>query len=109
MTDSQDPTSCAHGNVSTVAGEFEHYDRLGPGCWHRAGGGRCMSWQALIEHVQSVAAGRAVARAARDIRAELVCCDVYERDRDTERAGRTHAICFWGEAGARIAEGGDTP
>lgn len=38
------------------------------------------------------------------IRAELVCCDVYERDHDTDRAGRTHAICFWGEAAARIAE-----
>jgi hypothetical protein len=44
------------------------------------------------------------ARIAYRIRAELVCCDVYERDHDTERAGETHAICFWGEAAARIAE-----
>lgn len=42
------------------------------------------------------------------IRAELVCCDVYERDHDTDRAGRTHPICFWGEAAARIAEEGST-
>lgn len=41
---------------------------------------------------------------ARKIRRELVCCDVYDRDAGTERAGRTHSICFWGEAAARIAE-----
>lgn len=41
---------------------------------------------------------------AYEIRAELVCCDIYERDHETDRAGRTHPICFWGEAGARIAE-----
>lgn len=40
------------------------------------------------------------------IRAELVCCDVYERDHGTERAGTRHAICFWGEAAARIVEYG---
>jgi hypothetical protein len=67
MTDIQDPKSCQHGNVTTVAGEFEHYDRLGPGCWHPVKGGQCRSWQALIEHVQSVAAARAEAR----VRAEL--------------------------------------
>ncbi len=44
------------------------------------------------------------ARIAYRIRAELVCCDVYERDSYTERAGREHPICFWGEAAARIAE-----
>jgi hypothetical protein len=52
------------------------------------------------------AGGRAAAEAiAHNIRAELVCCDIYDRDAGTERAGQTHAICFWGEAGARIAEG----
>lgn len=45
-----------------------------------------------------------VAEIARDIRRELVCCDVYERDQGTDRAGRTHPICFWGEAAARVAE-----
>lgn len=44
------------------------------------------------------------AQTAHRIRAELVCCDVYERDHDTDRAGTTHAICFWGEAAARLVE-----
>lgn len=38
------------------------------------------------------------------IRAELVCCDIYEQDVNTVRADTQHAICFWGEAAARIAE-----
>lgn len=41
---------------------------------------------------------------AYDIRAELVCCEVYDQDADTDRAGTRHEICFWGEAGARLAE-----
>jgi hypothetical protein len=40
---------------------------------------------------------------AYDIRAELVCCDAYEKYAYTAAAGTTHAICFWGEAAARIA------
>jgi hypothetical protein len=49
------------------------------------------------------------ARIAADIRRELVCCDVYDRDAGTDRAGREHPICFWGEAAGRIAldHGGD--
>jgi len=48
-------------------------------------------------------AGRVIAE---EIRRELVCCcNVYERDHGTSRGGATHAICFWGEAAARIAEG----
>lgn len=43
-------------------------------------------------------------RVAADIRAELVCCNIYDQDKSTDRAGTTHAICFWGEAAARIAE-----
>ncbi len=46
----------------------------------------------------------AAAKIALEIRRELVCCTVYDEDADTERAGQRHAICFWGEAGARIAE-----
>jgi hypothetical protein len=38
------------------------------------------------------------------IRAELVCCDIYEKTAWTDEAGRRHPICFWGEAAARIAE-----
>lgn len=41
---------------------------------------------------------------AYDIRAELVCCEIYDEDVDTDRAGTRHGICFWGEAAARIAE-----
>jgi hypothetical protein len=51
------------------------------------------------------------ARIAEEIRRELVCCDIYDRAEGShgailaaERAG--HAICFWGEAAARIAEKG---
>lgn len=36
---------------------------------------------------------------------EVVCCNIYDRDAGTNRAGERHAICFWGEAAARIAEG----
>jgi hypothetical protein len=51
------------------------------------------------------------AEIAYNIRAELVCCDIYERlstERDehgwrTERT-RGHHLCYWGEASARIAE-----
>lgn len=42
--------------------------------------------------------------AAYEIRAELVCCDIYDRDRGTARAGSHHALCFWGEASARLVE-----
>jgi hypothetical protein len=42
------------------------------------------------------------------IRAELVCCDIYERSHRDGTAELVsegpHSICFWGEAGARIAE-----
>jgi hypothetical protein len=60
---------------------------------------------------RGVAEGRrqATAKIAHEIRAELVCCEIYDKaegDEDAirklERAG--HGICFWGEAGARIAE-----
>ncbi len=42
---------------------------------------------------------------AYNIRAELVCCDAYERYRhnpdDAENAG--HGLCYWGEAAALVA------
>lgn len=47
---------------------------------------------------------RAGADIAERIRAELVCCDIFDLDAGSNRAGRTHAICFWGEASARLAE-----
>jgi len=54
----------------------------------------------------------AEARAAERIRNELVCCNIFERVNDlremTLAEARTstawHAICYWGEASARLAE-----
>lgn len=76
-------------------------------------------------HARGVAEGRARASAfiANEIRAELVCCDIYDRmaplrakmeasqDGGIEASGElddavgSHDICYWGEAAARIAEG----
>lgn len=63
----------------------------------------------IIERGVERAGRRAWREAAREIaheiRAELVCCDIYERIHGTEAVDTTpHQICFWGEAGARIAE-----
>lgn len=48
------------------------------------------------------------ARIAYRIRAELVCCDIFERSHRDGTAELIsegpHSICFWGEAAARIAE-----
>lgn len=45
------------------------------------------------------------------IRAELVCCDIFERvqrdggdDNAMGRANEWHEICYWGEAAARLVE-----
>lgn len=44
------------------------------------------------------------------IRADLVCCDIFERAHNTpdwEKASQgAHSLCYWGEAAARIADGG---
>lgn len=59
------------------------------------------------------------AKIAYDIRAELVCCDMYDKVQDIDKAMQAngdrlwdaedivgyHGICHWGEAAARIAEG----
>ncbi len=60
----------------------------------------------LVSQVQALSAQVSDIRQqiAEKIRAELVCCFIYDDDRGTSRAGRTHAICFWGEAAARLAE-----
>ena len=43
------------------------------------------------------------------IRAELVCCDIYDRVNDrgeqAEKSKGWHHLCYWGEASAQIAEG----
>ncbi len=42
-------------------------------------------------------------RIAEDIRGELVCCEAYD---GTGKYPQGHAICYWGEAAALIAERG---
>lgn len=43
------------------------------------------------------------------IRAELVCCEIFEQTHDTPAWVRAsqgpHSICYWGEAAARLAAG----
>lgn len=66
-------------------------------------------WKARAEsaEVEKVTAIQDFARhTAKQIRAELVCCDVYERNHGTNRGSDGHGICFWGEASARLVEGG---
>ena len=43
---------------------------------------------------------------AKQIRAELVCCDIYEQVKNGLKTmtNMDHDICYWGEAAARIAE-----
>lgn len=62
-----------------------------------------------VEHTNCLSAERSAAtnaltQAAQRIREELVCCDVYDKDAHTLRAGNVHPICFWGEACARLCE-----
>lgn len=43
------------------------------------------------------------------IRAELVCCDIYDRVQRREAQhpevnGSNHTLCYWGEAAAQLAE-----
>lgn len=85
--------------------------------YHRPGMAVCprcvsiaMAENAMHEHA---AAERA---AARRIRAELVCCDIYDvarpdaltdPDHDPAKHPEYHALCYWGEAAARLAEQSD--
>lgn len=67
-------------------------------------------WKARAEsaEVEKVTAIQDFARhTAKQIRAELVCCDVYERNHGTNRGSDGHGICFWGEASARRDFDGD--
>lgn len=76
--------------------------------------------RAIREHADEMTAVLA-ARKSRDqmlrdqiaeqIRAELVCCDIYKRMNAQHKPGypchdgNYHETCYWGEAGAQIAEG----
>lgn len=53
---------------------------------------------AAVRAAAPIIAAQALRRAADEIVRELICCDVYERDKDTDRAGDEHAICFWAGA-----------
>lgn len=61
----------------------------------------------------AVTGGNIQDRVAYRIRAELVCCDIYDRvntakELTLEEALKTrdwHDLCYWGEAAAQIAEG----
>ena len=63
------------------------------------------TWDSVIRRVVDHGAEvEVLTRAARRIREELVCCDIYDKDAHTLRAGKVHSICFWGEAAARLCE-----
>jgi hypothetical protein len=61
-----------------------------------------MAEEQLVSEVES----KLRASVAEGIRRELVCCDAYDRG---VLPSVGHAICYWGEAAARIAEGAPTP
>jgi hypothetical protein len=68
----------------------------------------------MIKDIAEETIRRVGAFIANDIRAELVCCDIYDRAKGDEKAINAaersgHGICFWGEAAARIAEGREEP
>lgn len=88
-------------------------------------GADCVSFDEKIDRLGRQERGAVQTMVAERIRAELVCCDIYERIQQTvaemkrrgtsnpERAAIANAIlhnewhdlCYWGEASARIAEG----
>lgn len=50
------------------------------------------------------------ARIAREIREEMVCCDIYEKRGQNQVTAEEinegpHNTCYWGELAARILEG----
>ena len=62
---------------------------------------------------RDVTGGNIQDKVAYRIRAELVCCDLYDRVNvrkeltleEAEESEDWHALCYWGEASAQIAEG----
>lgn len=62
----------------------------------------------VLDAVNDVRVRRMILDEAADrIRAELVCCWVYERHAEAgtwDEKTHGHGICYWGEAGARLAE-----
>jgi hypothetical protein len=59
-----------------------------------------------VDDLAPAAVGRQIAYR---IRAELVCCNIYDRvqagqAKHPEVHGSSHTLCYWAEASARIAE-----
>lgn len=89
----------------------EPTDEMVDALFERASGGEFASDADVRHGIASV-----VAIAERQIReaiayrsrAELVCCDLYERTHDNDAwekaASGPHSICYWSEAAARLAE-----
>jgi pSer/pThr/pTyr-binding forkhead associated (FHA) protein len=75
-----------------------------------------MPWNAGYARGVAAGAKEVADRIAYKIRAELVCCDIYDQTKPLRDAGGPmypdlfnaigdHDLCYWGEAAARIAEG----
>jgi hypothetical protein len=64
---------------------------------------------AVADAADRAAVLRTLEEKAEEIRRELVCCDVYERHHETglPEYAVHHAICYWGEAAARLVEESD--
>lgn len=74
---------------------------------------------AIVEAVTPLLARELRAAVAAEIRAELVCCTIYDQVAPglatknaaglwaevTDKNTRGHQLCYWGEAAARIAAG----
>lgn len=65
--------------------------------------------EAAAKEADRAAVRRTLDEKAEEVRRELVCCDVYERHHETGLPEYVihHAICYWGEAAARLVEESD--
>jgi hypothetical protein len=76
--------------------------------WHPNWGGGDPAWQAGLDAVLALAERQIRDAIAHRIRAELVCCEIFQQTHDTpawERASQgAHSLCYWGEVAARITE-----
>lgn len=93
------------GNVVFCAKLQEH-----PGNQHVADNGlRWFPDKSGVIHVVHPVKNMPGEAIAYRIRAELVCCDIYDevqagRRKHPDRGASSHTICYWGEAAARLAE-----
>lgn len=86
----------------TVGGrEYEHYDRLGPGCWHpKDQRGPCLSWQGLIHEAETTAVARyrtRVDKLERELADAQAAVEKLRSDRDYWKAVYQEISSFyWG-------------